>query len=150
MSSWAWIPTAIAAAGAAARVGASFLGPGNRLERRIRRHIDLLEHLPAGSDKAQLAELIDQEVAKVVDRDRRWISRKLDGGNLAAMIVVSVLGAALATGAWVLGVHLGGWLKIALGILSALILLATLLFAGIGGGTQLWKSDDAEEPSPDG
>ncbi|WP_448759515.1 hypothetical protein [Actinomyces oricola] len=117
--------------------------PGGRELRRIRRHAHLRSLLPDGSEAAsKMDSLLASEVELFTTRASKRIGRKIDSGNLAAIIIISLFGGgasfALVTfaqalsgvWAWVLWAVFIGWT------------LFVLLLVFVGGLPNLYKTED--------
>ncbi len=115
---------------------------GTREYRRVKRHAQLRSLLTDGSDAAKKMDaLLDHEVGRLVDRSSTRASRKLDGGNLAAIVFVSLIGGAVSFGlvTWAQATT-GFWAWVAW-IGFALWTFAVLIFVLVGGLANLYKTE---------
>ena len=119
---------------------------GGRELRRIRRHAHLRSLLSDGSEAAsKLDDLLALETERYASRISLRIGRKIDGGNLAAIIVVSLIGGGISFGlvTWAQALS-GGWawlLWIVFGAWTLFVLLLVL----VGGLSSLYKTDGMGE-----
>lgn len=109
--------------------------------KRMQRHATLEQEMPAESEaKAQLRALLDIESKNYAERVTAKLNRRINGGNLAAIIFVLVVVAAityflilLAQVFWPAGILAGG-----VAIFGIILILA-------GGLPNLYKHDTPEE-----
>ncbi|WP_155896866.1 hypothetical protein [Curtobacterium sp. UNCCL17] len=104
--------------------------------KRMKRHSDLLEHLPETA-KGHMARLVDSEAEAYADDQIFRMRRKLDGGTLAALILVGVLTAGVIVAGFSLAGLWGWWIHFVTGLIALFGLL--LMIAGRG---QVWKLPD--------
>lgn len=111
-----------------------------------RRELHALERLAAlrdrvGQEASGILDPLSADLASMVAyKERRRLFRSLDGGALAALIIVLMVGSAALYG----GLAIGHWWSIATGGAAALFTLA-LAWVGV---LQLWKYPDGiERPS---
>lgn len=112
---------------------------GGRQYRRVRRHAHLRGLLGDGSSAAERMDaLLDSEIKMLADRQ----SRKLNGANLAAIVVVSIFGAAISFGlvTWAQW-SVGFWAWVAWIVFGAWTLFIVLLVF-VGGLANLYKQDE--------
>jgi len=112
---------------------------GGRQYRRVRRHAQLRGLLGDGSSAAKRMDvLLDSEIQLLAERQ----SRKVNGANLAAIVIVSILGAAISFGlvTWAQGSD-GFWAWIAWVLVGAWTLFIVLLVL-VGGLSNLYKQDE--------
>lgn len=98
---------------------------GNRSTRRLAHHASLRESLSGNTGALEaIDELIEVEAIKLRKRELRRLSREIDGGSIAALIFVTVVGSGVVYGLIALAnaISSGPWYW-------ALIFLAT----GVGG-----------------
>ncbi len=115
---------------------------GGREYRRVKRHAQLRSLLTDGSDAAKKMDvLLDHEVGRFADRSVTRASRKLNGGNLAAIVVVSLFGGAVSFSlvTWAQA-STGFWAWVAW-ILFALWTFGVLIFVLVGGLANLYKTE---------
>lgn len=112
--------------------------------KRMKRHGELLEHLPAGA-KGHMERLLGAEAEAYADDQIFRMRRRLDGGTLAALIFVGVLTAGAIVGGFALAGLWGWWIHFVSGTVALFGLL--LMIVGVG---QVWKmpSDVPDGPSP--
>lgn len=118
---------------------------GGDLERRTKKHVELLAVLPEGVEARELRRLIDDELAELARRDEVRLHRKLDGGSVAAIVLVVIVGTAASTALWLFTPDWGTFWIIAIRALAVMVGLfsALLVLAGFG---ELWKDKrDVEE-----
>ncbi len=109
---------------------------GGRQYRRVRRHAQLRGLLRDGSSAAKRMDaLLDSEIQLLTDRR----SRKLNGANLAAIVVVSIVGAAISffLVTWAQG-SVGLWAWVAWILFGAWTLFIVLLVL-VGGLQNFYK-----------
>ena len=136
--------SAIPAVGALLRPVAETFGLG--LERRARRHAELLAVIPDGVDAASLRALLADELTEIGRRDEGRLRRKLDGANLAALIFVLVLSTAVVWALWTFRwAFLPGGSAVTIPRVLAVVVAvfaALLMMAGLG---SLWQEADERE-----
>ncbi|MHA6739404.1 hypothetical protein [Rhodococcus erythropolis] len=113
---------------------------------RIRRFIELLDQIPDDA-KAPLQELVRREVASFAEKQTRRSTRKLNGPNMAALIIVGAITAFFVWGCTSLALNTHGawWVG------TVLFGTVGLVFMGAGVG-QLYKYEDLPlipEPTPE-
>lgn len=116
---------------------------GGRELRRIRRHAHLRSLLPNESEAAsKLDLLLASEIELFTARVSNRIERKIDGENLATIIVVSLIGGGISFGlvTWAQAVS-GVWAWL-LWIVFATWTLLVLLLVFVGGFSGLYKTED--------
>lgn len=130
--------TAVAVAVLTVIVGPILRGElSGRLLKRVTAHAELREHLADNvAAKEELDGLIMAEVKALRAREESRLTRKLNGGNVAALIFIAVLGGGLVYGlmAWA-GAVAGTWFAVILYIVAALVGLFTIALAAVGVGT---------------
>jgi K+-sensing histidine kinase KdpD len=146
VTSLAWLPAAIPAIAATAVKVVPALVTGSsehRLERQLRRHIELLATLPEGTDKDQLTRLIDREIAVIVRRNEERLRRRIDPMSVVAMVVVLIVTTALVVLLW--------WphpanhtLDVTLNIAAVIVGIVGFVFATVGGIGNLYVKEGAE------
>ncbi|MFJ3383611.1 MULTISPECIES: hypothetical protein [unclassified Curtobacterium] len=112
--------------------------------RSIKRHAQLLAELPAAA-KPALEEVIVAETRRYADRTLDRARRKLNGGNLSALIVVGIFTAAVIYFGVVLALQVSGWWWIPTSVIGLFLLLLT----GAGFGKNFWTYPE-EEPTLSG
>lgn len=134
---------AIPAVGALLRPLVETFGLG--LERRARRHAELLSVVPEGVEAARLRTLLVDELDEIGRRGEGRLRRKLDGASVAALIFVLVVSTAAVWALWTFSwaflpagaaVVVPRVLAVVVAVFSAL-----LMMAGLG---SLWKEPDDE------
>lgn len=118
---------------------------GSREYRRVKRHAQLRSLLADGSDAAKKMDvLLEHEVGRLADRSSTRTSRKLNGGNLAAIVVVSLIGGLVSFGlvTWAQA-GTGFWAWVAW-IAFALWTFSVLVFVLVGGLANLYKTEIVE------
>ncbi|PZF61891.1 hypothetical protein DEJ33_15775 [Curtobacterium sp. MCPF17_047] len=110
--------------------------------KRMKRHSDLLEHLPADA-QVHMERLLAAESENYADDQIFRMKRKLDGGSLAALIFVGVLTAGVIVAGFALaGVLHAPWVHFITGTVALFGLL--LMIVGLG---QVWKDPEASSQS---
>lgn len=112
---------------------------GGRFYRRVRRLAQLRPHLTDGTAAAdRLDDLLDAEIGKLAVRH----SRKLDGSNLAAIIIVSLFGGAVSFGlvTWAQGLT-GFGATVVWGVFWVWSFSIVMLVL-VGGLSRLYKPDE--------
>ncbi|MCD2134735.1 hypothetical protein LQ424_23260 [Rhodococcus qingshengii] len=100
---------------------------------RIKRFIDLLDQIPDDA-KPPLDELIKREVASFAEKQTRRSTRKLNGPNMAALVIVGSITAFFVWGCTSLALNVHGAWWVGTALFGAL----GLAFMGVGVG-QLYK-----------
>ena len=107
------------------------------LRRRLVGHLGLLERPVPEATKPLIEELIVRESAELVARDTRRLTRRLDGSNLAAIVIVAVVGGGITYGLW----QLDHW---SWRVLAGLVGVFAFLMIAIGGLPQLFTSKHSD------
>lgn len=111
--------------------------PGSKQRsRRLQEHCELRDSVPENL-RDPLDNLIEAEIQSLCDAEKRRIARKIDGATVAALIFVSLVGAAALTG----GFALSHWWSITLGVVIAIA--AILLIAA--GSPQIYQYPEDEK-----
>lgn len=108
-----------------------------RLLKRVIAHAELRKHLDDNLEaKGELDALLTTEIKAMRTREETRLTRKLNGGSVAALIFVAVFGGGLVYGlmAWAATVA-GSWFAVILYIVAALVGLFTIALAAVGVGT---------------
>ena len=120
--------------------------PGGRELRRIRRHAQLRVLLPNGGEAAsRLDSLLATEVDGFVSRASKRHGRQIDPGNLATIVVVSLLGSGISFGLVTWAQSVSGIAAWVLWILFAAWTLFVLLLVFVGGFLNLYKTEEKDE-----
>ena len=119
------------------------LGSESRELRRIRQHAQLRSLLPDDGDAAkEMDALLKVEVAKLSSRTRSVLNRKVNKSNLAAIMLVSVVGGCIS---YVLALlaqtNLWGW-SIFFWILFIIWILIVFIFVFFGGLPNFYTHND--------
>jgi hypothetical protein len=120
-------------------------GEEHRLERQVARHADLLAKLPEEAYKASLVELVNKEVAALAAQTEARLYRRVDGGNVAAMVVVMSITTALVWLLWWID-PAQRWLNTVLNVAAVVVGSAGFGFATIGGLGNLYKDTRMDQP----
>lgn len=107
--------------------------------RSIKQHAKLHDVLPEDS-RSSIKELLDFETAQYAAKVRRRKGRTLNGGNVAAFVVIALVTGGLLYGAiaWAL---MWPWAWIVAGVVA----LAGVVFLSVGAG-QLFKYEEVSNP----
>lgn len=110
---------------------------GNRLQKRVAGHVQLREHLAGNTDALRsLDALLVTELLELKKREENRLTRKLNGGVVATLIFVAVIGAGIvyALTSWAAAVQ-GTVLSVIVYVAAALVGLFTIALAAAGVGT---------------
>lgn len=113
-------------------LGRIFFTDPRRL-RDIKRHAQLIKDLPDRA-KPPIEELLATETQEYADRTLRRAQRKLNGGNLGALIVVGLFTAGIIYFGVLLALSVSPWWWIPTGIIGAFLLALT----SAGFGKNFW------------
>jgi hypothetical protein len=113
-------------------LGRVFFTDPRRL-REIKRHAQLIKELP-DSAKSAIEELVAAETRDYADRTLRRSQRKLNGGNLGALIVVGLFTAGIIYVGVLLALSVSPWWWIPTGLIGAFLLALT----SAGFGKNFW------------
>lgn len=117
---------------------------GSRL-RRIRRFAQLRSALPDGSlAVTKLDELLACEVESLASISKQRLGRKLDGGTVAAVIIVSLVGGLLSFLLVIWAQNSSGIWATVLWVVVSLWTAFVLLFVLVGGVPNLYKKSEPE------
>lgn len=108
-----------------------------RLLKRIAAHADLRSKLSDGSAaKRELDALLDAEVKALRTQSEYRLTRRVNGGNVAALIFIALVGGLIVYGLVAAGLALSGtgW-AIILFVVAVLVGLFAILLAAAGMGT---------------
>ncbi|PQZ51102.1 MULTISPECIES: hypothetical protein [unclassified Microbacterium] len=105
-----------------------------KLHKRIAAHADLREKLEGNKVAlTDLDDLLNEEVKVLRDREVYRLTRQLNGGNVAALVIVALVGGAIVYGLVSGGLALQGSLwSIALYVAAALVGLFAIALAAVG------------------
>jgi hypothetical protein len=122
----------------------------HRLERQVARHAELISKLPDEADRAGLVGLVNDEIAALAaDTDAR-LYRRVDGTNVAAMVLVMIITTVLVWFLWWIEPS-QRWLNLVLNGAAVVVGLLGFAFATIGGFGNLYKDirlDDPKDSAP--
>lgn len=110
---------------------------GDRLQKRVAGHAQLREHLAGNPDALEsLDALLVTELRELKKREENRLTRKLNGGVVATLIFVAVVGAGIvyALTSWAAAVQ-GTVLSVIIYVAAALVGLFTIALAAAGVGT---------------
>lgn len=121
---------------------------GGDIERRARRHAQLLDAMPESADTAALRETLDAELAEVARRADARLHRKLDGATLAGLLFVAIVAGGGVWLLWSVPVNLG-WPAWTLWLSRAGSVFLALFAAGLiaAGAADLFKDSREERPA---
>lgn len=123
---------------------------GARL-RRIKRYAQLRSALPdEGAATVKLDDLLAYEVEHLASATKQRLDRKLDGGTVAAVVCVSLLGGLFSFGLVVWAQASDGAWAVILWILFSLWTAFVLLFVLVGGVPNLYKKTEPKLSSWNG
>ncbi|MDL9944189.1 hypothetical protein QSJ19_01050 [Gordonia sp. ABSL11-1] len=96
----------------------------------------------------RIERLLEREVEEYSAAIDRRDSRKLDGGSVAALIVVTIVGALAGWAViyWLVAVW-PVWYWTALALAAVIVVFGLTLGLAAAGITQIWKYPDEDEPS---
>lgn len=148
MSSLAWLPAALPVLGAAIKASTSLVNRSaeHRLERDLRRHSKLLTELPPEADKTPLLRLVNAEAQAIYAQSEKRLHRRLDVGNLAAVIVVLLVSTGVVWFLWGLDLQ-RHWLEVVLRIVAVVVGLLGFTAALVGGLANLWIDETPSAPA---
>lgn len=117
---------------------------GNGVEKRLSRHLELLAAtLDSSPAHANLSAVVDAESLAVRARAEARLNRKLNGANLAAVIVVVLLMTGIVWGLWVWSVQpMPQLAQVGLQIVAVVVGIFGTLLVTIGGVSQMWVPRD--------
>nr|BFF19997.1 hypothetical protein GCM10025730_35180 [Promicromonospora thailandica] len=122
-------------------------------ERRLRRLLHLHSTMPDGRGRAALEEAANGLAVKVARRANPEVGaprrrRKVDPGNLIAMVFVSAVGGGITWGVWQLGVIAPwAWLQWTLWVIAGLVLLFVTLLVTVGGLADVFVDEEKAKTS---
>ncbi|WP_411732723.1 hypothetical protein [Paeniglutamicibacter sp.] len=135
------IAAIVAISGVALQIYNSDRDPG--AVRSMKRHAELAEKL-TGVAQTKVLGLLETESNQYSDRMMRRATRKVDGGSVAAMIAVAIVGGGLTYGVTLLALNF--WIAWILVVLVGGLTIA-LMFAG---SAQLFKYPEEKNKDPSG
>lgn len=115
--------------------------------RRLKRHAQLLESLPT-EVREPILELLQAETRSYANRTLRRASRKLNGSNLGALIVVGLFSAGVIYAGVLLALGVSVWWWIPTGVIGALLLGITS--AGFSKDFWIYPPDEQGDMAGDG
>lgn len=101
-----------------------------------------MDGTPDGPGKVALVNALHDMVEEFARQERKRALRRLDGATVGTMVIVVVFGGAAALGLWLTDIT---WLR----VIGVIIGVAATIFAGVGGGPQLFDYGDEDDDGAD-
>ena len=149
--SLSWLPAALPALGALVKALSGLLNSNveHRAERRVRRHAELFASLPEQAERTELIRLINLELDAIAERNERLLYRRVDVGNLAAIIAVLVVGTGLVVLLWQADSWdwMPSWAVVIARIIAVLVGIFAFVLVTVGGLSSFWTDTRQREGS---